>query len=66
MRQELLLLPALSLIHILAWGLKARVALTMQDYNNAAVYAGKSISLAEAGGHRLMTGSQLDVYKRQI
>mgnify|MGYP003512586488 FL=1 len=45
---------------MVAWGLKARVALTMQDYNNAAVYAGKSISLAEAGGHRLMTGSQLN------
>lgn len=45
---------------MVAWGLKARVALAMQDYNNAAVYAGKSISLAEAGGHRLMTGSQLN------
>lgn len=45
---------------MVAWGLKARVALTMQDYNNAAVYAGKSISLAEAGGHQLMTGSQLN------
>lgn len=45
---------------MVAWGLKARVALAMQDYNNAAVYAGKSVSLAEAGGHRLMTGSQLN------
>ena len=33
---------------------------SMQDYNNAAVYAGKSVSLAEAGGHQLMTGSQLN------
>lgn len=45
---------------MVAWGLKARVALAMQDYNNAAVYAGKSVSLAEAGGHQLMTGSQLN------
>lgn len=41
------------------WGLKARVAMAMQDYNNAATYAAKAISLAEAGGNALMEGDQL-------
>lgn len=41
------------------WGLKARVALAMQDYSNAASYAAKSISLAEAEGNALMEGDQL-------
>lgn len=44
---------------MVAWGLKARVALTMQDYTNAANYAGKSIALAEAQGIELMQGDQL-------
>ena len=43
-----------------AWGLKARVALAMQDYTNAATYAEKAIELAEADGHKLMTGSVND------
>ena len=42
-----------------AWGLKARVALAMQDYSNAATYAAKAIALAEAEGHKLMEGDQL-------
>ena len=42
-----------------AWGLKSRVALAMQDYNNAATYAGKAIALAEAEGHKLMEGDEL-------
>ena len=42
-----------------AWGLKARVALAMQDYTNAAAYAEKAIQLAEADGHELMQGNQL-------
>lgn len=42
-----------------AWGLKARVALAMQDYNHAADYAAKSIELAEAEGGALMQGKQL-------
>lgn len=41
------------------WGLKARVALAMQDYTNAANYAEKSIQLAEADGHKLMEGDEL-------
>ena len=36
------------------WGLKARVALAMQDYTNAAAWAEKSIQLAEADGNELM------------
>ena len=36
------------------WGLKARVALAMQDYTNAAAWAEKSIQLAEADGNALM------------
>lgn len=44
---------------MVAWGLRARVALAMQDYANAATYAAKSISLAEADGHKLMEGDQL-------
>ncbi|MBQ4589215.1 MAG: RagB/SusD family nutrient uptake outer membrane protein [Bacteroidaceae bacterium] len=42
-----------------AWGLKARVALAMQDYANAANYAEKAIQLAEADGNKLMEGDQL-------
>ena len=42
-----------------AWGLKARVALAMHDYANAANYAEKAIQLAEADGHELMEGDQL-------
>ena len=42
-----------------AWGLKARVALAMHDYANAANYAEKAIQLAEADGNKLMEGDQL-------
>jgi len=42
-----------------AYGLKARVALTQQNYSAAANYAVKSIELAEAGGARIMTADQL-------
>lgn len=41
------------------WGFKARVALAMHDYSNAATYASKAIELAEAEGHKLMEGDQL-------
>lgn len=41
---------------MVAWGLKSRVALAMQDYANAATHAGKSITLAEASGVALMNG----------
>lgn len=44
---------------MVAWGLKARVALAKQDYNNAATYAGKAIQFAEAKGGELMNGDQL-------
>lgn len=44
---------------MVAWGLKARVALAKQDYSNAATYAAKSIQLAEANGGALMEGNQL-------
>lgn len=44
---------------MVAWGLKARVALAMQDYSNAAAHAAKAISLAEANGGALMKGDQL-------
>ena len=44
---------------MVAWGLKARVALTMQDYPNAAQYAKTAIDLAEKQGHALMTTDQL-------
>lgn len=44
---------------MVAWGLKARVALAMQDYSNAATYAAKSIELAEEEGCSLMTGDEL-------
>lgn len=44
---------------MVAWGLKARVALAKHDFANAATYAEKSIQLAEADGRALMTGSQL-------
>jgi hypothetical protein len=43
-----------------AWGLKARVALAMQDYSNAATYAKKAKDAALAQGRTLMTGSQLN------
>ena len=42
-----------------AYGLKARVALAMQDYATAAQYADLSIKKAEADGHALMKGDQL-------
>lgn len=45
---------------MVAWGLKARVALAMQDYANAATYAEKSITSAENGGRALMTGNLLN------
>ena len=44
---------------MVAWGLKARVALAKQDYNNAATYAAKAIQLAESNGGALMQGDQL-------
>lgn len=44
---------------MVAWGLKARVALAKQDYSNAATYAAKAIQLAEANGGKLMEGDQL-------
>ncbi len=44
---------------MVAWGLKSRVALAMQDYAQAASYAKKSIELAEAQGHTLMSGEEL-------
>lgn len=46
---------------MVAWGLKARVALAMQDYPNAATYAAKSIELAESSvhGRKLMSGNEL-------
>ena len=42
-----------------AWGLKARVAMAMGNYTDAATYAEKAIELAEADGNALMTGEQL-------
>jgi tetratricopeptide (TPR) repeat protein len=42
-----------------AWGLKARVALTQQDYKNAGDYAAKAISVAENEGFVMMTASQV-------
>lgn len=45
---------------MVAWGLKARVALAMQDYDKAATYAEQSIAVAEAEGKQLMTGEQLN------
>lgn len=44
---------------MVAWGLKSRVALAMQDYTHAANYAKKSIELAEEQGHTLMSGEEL-------
>ena len=44
---------------MVAWGLKARVAMAKQDYTNAATYAAKAIQLAEANGGALMQGDQL-------
>lgn len=41
------------------WGLKARVALAMQDFANAASFAEKAIQLAEADGCKLMEGEEL-------
>lgn len=43
-----------------AWGLRARVALAMQDYTNAATYAEKAISLCEADGGELMNSSNIN------
>lgn len=42
------------------YALRARVAMAMHDYSNAATYAEKSIQLAEAEGCKLMEGSQLN------
>ncbi|SEW23004.1 SusD family protein [Prevotella sp. khp7] len=44
---------------MVAWGLKARVAMAKQDYTNAATNAAKAIQLAEANGGALMQGDQL-------
>ena len=44
---------------MVAWGLKSRVALAMQDYANAATYASKSIEFAKTDGRELMQGDQL-------
>ncbi len=45
---------------MVAWGLKARVALAMQNYSNAATYAANSISVAEnQEGRQLMSGDEL-------
>lgn len=41
------------------WGLKARVALTQQNYANAGDYAEKAIQLATAGGLKLMQKTEL-------
>ena len=43
-----------------AYAIRARVAMAMHDYTNAATYAAKSIELAEAEGGKLMEGSQLN------
>lgn len=45
---------------MVALGLKARVALAMHNYSQAADYAARSIAVAEANGKQLMTGSQLN------
>ena len=42
-----------------AYAIRARVAMAMHDFSNAAAYAEKSIQLAEAEGHKLMEGDQL-------
>ena len=44
---------------MVVWGIKARVALAMHEYSNAATYAAKSISLAEEQGCALMEGDEL-------
>lgn len=41
------------------YGLKARVALTQQDYPKAAQYAAEAIKIAESEGHAIMTPDQL-------
>lgn len=41
------------------YGLKARVALTQQNYSAAGNYAVQSIEIAESEGHKLMTPDQL-------
>jgi len=41
------------------WGLKARVALTQQDYPKAADCASKAITLALAGGNKIMQTTEL-------
>ena len=42
-----------------AYAIRARVAMAMHDFSNAAAYAEQSIQLAEAEGHKLMEGDQL-------
>lgn len=42
---------------MVAWGIKSRIALAMQNYTLAATAAAKSIELAEANGHALMSGN---------
>lgn len=42
-----------------AYGLKARVALVQQKYQEAANYAAQAIALAKADGHQIMTTDQL-------
>ena len=42
-----------------AYAVRARVAMAMHDYTNAAAYAEKSIQLAEAEGGKLMDASNL-------
>ena len=42
-----------------AYAIRARVAMAMHDFTNAATYAAKSIELAEAEGGKLMEGDQL-------
>jgi len=42
-----------------AYAIRARVAMAMHDYANAATYAAKSIELAEAEGGKLMDASNL-------
>lgn len=41
------------------WGMKARVAMAMNDYENAITYASKCIELSENEGYKLMAGDEL-------
>lgn len=43
-----------------AYAIRARVAMAMQNYADAATYAAKSIELAEGEGRALMEGNQLN------